>query len=151
MEPNPKARPQRSPRGKRAELSAWIAREQPAIIGEREYAAIQSALAPVSSSHLRRLLRECGAKLTPLVEGVRQDSFESLERTLLALLDEYDRGDSPRRQQLRQWIIESKDRSRLALKRDPQKQEMILWMLTWLENPPLFREWLDLRKRARTT
>jgi len=28
------------------------------------------------------------------------------------------------------------------------KEEMVLWMLTWLENPGVFATWLELRKRA---
>jgi len=150
MEHKPKAPPrsQRSPRGKRADLAAWIERERPAEIGEFQRDALQTALAPVSPSYLRRLLRESAVKLAPLVEGVRQESFESLERSLLALLEEYDRGDPPRRARIRKLVIEAKDHARLAAKRHPPKEEMILWMLTWLENPPLFREWLELRKRA---
>jgi hypothetical protein len=155
MEHNPKAPlgPQRNPHGKRAELAAWIERQRPAEIGETELAALQTALAPVSSGYLRRLLRESPVKLAPMVEGVRQGSFESLERSLLALLDEYDRGDVFRRARVRNLVIEAKDHAKFAANRsqsggDPEKEEMILWMLTWLENPPLFREWVQLRKRA---
>jgi hypothetical protein len=150
MDPNLKAsRQPQKPRGKRAELMAWMeARERAGEIGEEEYGQICRALAPVSAGYLRKLLRESGAALAPLVEGVRQDSMESLERTLLALLGEYERSDPFRRKQIRDLIIEAKDHARLAARRNPQKQEMILWMLTWLENPSLFREWLALRKRA---
>jgi hypothetical protein len=155
MEPNPKASPlrQRNPRGKRAELAVWIERERPAEIGEAELHAIATALVPVSAGYLRRLLRETGVQLAPMVGGVRQDSFESLENSLLGLLDEYERGDAARRMQVRKLVIEAKDHARLAAirsrpARNPAKEEMILWMLTWLENPPLFREWLALRKRT---
>jgi hypothetical protein len=43
-------------------------------------------LAPISAGYLRRLLRSSGVVLHPLVEGVRQEDLESLERSLLALL-----------------------------------------------------------------
>jgi hypothetical protein len=129
-------------------LAAWIEREQPLEIGEPQLYELRAALAPVSAGYLRRLLRESGTKLTPMVEGVRQESFESLERSLLALLDEYDSGDATRRAQVRKRVIEAKDHARLAARRHPLKEEMILWMLTWLENPSLFRAWLELRKRA---
>ncbi len=155
MEPSPKAppRPQRKPRGKRADLAAWIESERPAEIGEAELRAIETALAPVSAGYLRRLLRDTGLKLAALVAGVRQESFESLENSLLALLDEYKLGDAARRMRVRKLVIEAKDHARLAANRfrparNPAKEEMILWMLTWLENPPLFRDWLELRKRA---
>ena len=156
MDPNPKASPSpRRPRGKRAELAAWIERERPARIGEPELAAIEAALGPFSSpGYLRRLLRGCGVDLAPIVEGVRQESFESLEQSLLALLDEYERGEAARCKQVRKLVIEAKDHAKFAANRlgparNPAKEEMILWMLTWLENPPLFPEWAQLRRRAR--
>ena len=43
-----------------------------AEIGEAEWQDLRDALAPVSEGYLRRLLRESGAKLAPLVEGIRQ-------------------------------------------------------------------------------
>ncbi len=107
---------------------------------------LRALLAPVSQSYLRRLLRESGVPLDPLVEGVRQTSFEELERTLLAL-GECDRAAA------RRLIIEAKDHARLAMRRmegeaRAAKEEMILWMLTWLENPDAFPVWLRLRKTA---
>ena len=48
-------------------------------------------------------------------------------------------------------MIEAKDHARWAA-RNPEKraekQEMALWMLTWLENPPLFPQWVKLRREA---
>jgi len=108
---------------------------------------------------LRRLLRSSGLPLAPVVEGVRQDSFAELERTLLALERELEAaleaGDEARARACRRAVIEAKDHARLAL-RNPRthpdkaacKQEMILWMLTWLENPGVFPAWLGLRQQA---
>jgi hypothetical protein len=161
MDPNPgkaasppSRRPRRSARGKRAELARWLEREQPAEIGEREWTAIELGLAPVSSGYLRRLLRESGVRLAPVVEGVRQEDMTTLERSLLALFDEYERGDAARRAMVRRLVIEAKDHARWSARRKPDtrpvKEEMALWMLTWLENPPLFRQWVQLRKRSET-
>jgi len=96
--------------------------------------------------------------LAPLVEGVRQESFDHLERTLQALHQEYLRalatGDRERQRACRQLVIEAKDHARWALRRasDPEskarRQEMIQWMLVWLENPEIFPQWLRLRKRV---
>jgi hypothetical protein len=101
------------------------------------------------------MLRESGVALAPLVEGVRQDTFEDLERTLLALEREYAAGDEARRSACRREVIAAKDRARWAQRRlaeaDPRREiraEMFLWMLTWLENPSVFPAWLALRKRA---
>ena len=98
------------------------------------------------------MLRQSGVPLAPLVEGVRQDSFEDLERTLLALEREYAAADEPRRTACRREVIAAKDRARWALRRLPEadprrelKQEMSLWMLTWLENPGVFSAWITLR------
>lgn len=136
--PSPPRKQPPSPR-KRTKLAGWLA-EHPGTVGPAEWDALQAALAPVSASYLRRLLRESGAPLHPLVEGVRQDSLAALERTLLALLEQ-DHAAA------RKLIIEAKDHARLALKKHPEKDEMILWMLTWLENPGIFPQWLALRKR----
>ncbi len=109
----------------------------------RHLPGIREALGPISDSYLRRLLRDSGAPLDPLVEGVRQTGFDELERTLLALLD-CDRAEA------RPLVIEAKEHAKLALKRKPDaaREEMILWMLTWLENPDAFPVWLRLRKNV---
>jgi hypothetical protein len=132
-------------------LRAWLAEHQPERIGDAEFTAIAAALAPVSERYLRELVRAAGVPLEPLVEGVSQHSLEDLERTLLGLLDEYERGEHRR---ARSAVILAKDHARFALRRLPAtdervvvKQEILLWLMTWLENPPLFRDWVVLRKR----
>jgi hypothetical protein len=140
--------------GRRADLERWLSEVRPEVVGEREWDALLRDLAPVSESYLRRLLRESGVALAPLVEGVRQDSLERLEVSLLAMLDEYEAG---KHAAARKAVITAKDHARLAARKpekraEPekraQKDEMILWMITWLENPPLFRDWLRLRKKV---
>jgi hypothetical protein len=128
-------------RGKRAELADWLARTQPPEVGEAQFQELRLALAPISESYLRRLLRESGARLAPLVEGVRQGSLDELESTLLVLLDEYERGGPERRATVRRLVITAKDHARWA-----GKDEMVLWLTTWLENPPVFRQWSALRR-----
>lgn len=110
-------------------------------------------MAPVSEAYLRRLLRESGAPLAPVVAGVRQGSLPELERSLLDLGEEYARareaGDKARERLCRRLVIEAKDHARWALRRGrAEKEEMILWMLTWLENPGVFPAWVELRKKA---
>ena len=148
----PPSRTEKTPgknRGKRAELAHWLEERRPAHIGEGEFEELLSALAPVSESYLRKLLRDSGVPLAPLIEGVRQANFDELEATLLALLDEYESGDTGRRATLRRLVITAKDHARWAARRadtHPEKDEMIRWMITWLENPPVFREWVKLRR-----
>jgi hypothetical protein len=129
--------------GKRAELADWLARTQPPQVGEMQFDELRVILAPISESYLRRLLRESGVALAPLVEGVRQGTLEDLESTLLVLLDEYERSGPDRRAAVRRLVITAKDHARWA-----GKEEMVLWMTTWLENPPVFRQWLVLRRGA---
>lgn len=140
-----------NPRGKRADLARWLERERPARIGEREWARLHVDLGSVSGSYLRRLLRESGVPLSPLVEGVRQQTFEALESSLLSLLKEYESCDPGGRSAVRRLVIEAKDHARWAARKSEkraEKEEMALWMLTWLDNPPLFPDWVRLRRLA---
>ncbi len=133
---------------------------KPASIGDTEWSALKTELGGISDSYLRKLLRETSVPLAALVEGVRQESFADLERTLLALLAELDgartSGDTDRLVRCRRAVLAAKDHARWAA-RNPratpekiaEKQEMAQWMLVWLENPGLFPQWLRLRKRAR--
>jgi hypothetical protein len=143
--------PTKESRGKRTDLLRWLERVRPARIGEREWAMLHVELAPISGSHLRRLLRESGVPLAPLVEGVRQETFDALESSLLNLLAEYERGDAAAKASVRRSVIEAKDHARWAARipdKRAEKQEMALWILTWLENPPLFPQWVRLRREA---
>jgi len=135
-------------KGKTAELARWLAERHPARIGEAELSELASALAPVSESYLRKLVRRCGVPLDPMVAGVRQGNFDELEESLRLLLEEYERGDASRRQAVRRLVITAKDHARLAGRnpaRRTEKDEMVLWLTTWLENPPLFPAWAAIR------
>ncbi len=140
-------------RRKKAILEHLAKRCAATPVSEEEFQELLATFAPVSETSLRRALRESGLPLAPLVEGVRQDNFAELERTLLAVLGEYQAaGGRERRMLCRRAVIRAKDHARLALKRlsgerRAAKEEMILWMLEWLENPGLFPQWLALRKR----
>ena len=125
------------------------------MIDENAWAAIRQAIAPVSDSYLRKLVRSTGYPMSPVLEGVLQDSFGDLERTLIAMQQGYENAPAENRRQYRVAVITAKDHAKWALRReglDParklEKEEMLLWMLTWLENPALFSTWLAIRKRA---
>jgi hypothetical protein len=136
-------------RGKSAELARWLDERRTPRIGEAEFAELRAALAPVSENYLRKLVLNCGVPLDPMVEGVRQSTFEELETSLLRLLEEYEPADAPRRMAVRRLVITAKDHARLAA-RNPEKradkEEMILWLTTWLENPPVFGDWVRIRR-----
>lgn len=127
------------------------------IVTEAEFDALLAPYAPVSRETLRKLLRETGIALSPVVEGVRQNDFEELERTLGNLTVEYERaaGDSGRRRTLRRLVITAKDHARFAARRTKDesrrrmKEEMAEWLLVWLENPAIFPQWVRLRRATR--
>jgi hypothetical protein len=78
-----------------------------------------------------------------MVEGVRQSNLGALELSLLSLLTEYEAGGAEHRQAVRKLVITAKEHARWA-----GKEEHVLWLTTWLENPPLFPAWARLRKSA---
>ncbi len=142
-------------------LAGWLATRRPERITEFVWEELRVALASVREDRLRRLLRETGLPLEPLVEGVRQDSLEEAARTLEALAREYrsalERGDARRAAECRRLVMTAKQRARWAAENprvDPAKRtvkrELLLWMLTWLENPLLFEPWLRLRRTVTT-
>lgn len=114
-------------------------------------------LAPISESYLRHLLAESGISVEPPFGGVRQRTFAELEQSLVELEEVYTRakqtGDRPRAQLCRNVVIQAKDHARLAA-RSPKtapakravKDEMVRWMLIWLDNPGVFPAWVKLRK-----
>jgi hypothetical protein len=140
---------------KRARLDAYLRDSGITLIDENAWAGIREAIAPVSDSYLRKLVRATGLAMSPVVEGVSQDSFAELERTLVALQQGYEAAAAGNRREYRVAVITAKDHAKWALRKqgiDParrlEKEEMLLWMLTWLENPALFSTWLAIRKRA---
>ena len=106
---------------------------------------------------MRRLVADAGIAVEAPFGGVRQKTFEELERSLLEMEEVYtrasDAGDRTRAQQCRNAVIQAKDHARLAARgaktspeKKAQKEEMIQWMLVWLENPGIFPAWVKLRK-----
>ena len=136
---------------KRSILAEYLAATKAAHVDEQLASELTALLSPVSAAYLRRLLRQSGVPLAPMVEGVNQESLDHLERTLLALAGEYESG----RREARRMVIEAKERLRWSEARatDPErradKSEMLLWVMTWLENPAAFPVWVRLRKRTR--
>ena len=79
-----------------------------------------------------------------MVEGVRQSNLGALELSLLALLVEYESGDAAHKRAVRKLVITARDHAKWT-----HKEENLLWLTTWLENPPLFPAWALLRKPIR--
>lgn len=143
---------------RKARLQSLIQDRGITAVDEAAFAELQAALAPIGDRALRKLLRDTGLPLAPTVEGVRQENFAELERTLIALQAECESavaaGDRVRARQCRNLVITAKDHARLAARtaRDEQrakpKEDMASWMLVWLENPALFSQWVRLWRQA---
>lgn len=145
---------------KKAQLADWLAGRPVQRISEADAREIALRLAPISDKYLQTLLRGAEIPLAPLVEGVRQESLDEAERTLLALEQEYRAGraagDPARAEQCRRAVILAKEHARFAAtrlrdeERRRDREEMIEWMVHWLEHPAAFPSWIALRRRALT-
>lgn len=125
------------------QIRAWLDARAIARVSEQVYSELGGAFPMLRS--LRRAVRQCGVPLDPLVEGVRQDCFEELARTLVALEHAYEAGEQNRTRAL---VIEAKAHARFSAAKRPEKREMVEWMLVWLHDPSLFETWVKLRLRA---
>jgi hypothetical protein len=116
-----------------------------------------TALAPISESYLRHLLADIGVPVEAPFGGVRQKTFEELEQSLIEMEEAYGRartaGDRQRAKLCRNAVIQAKDHARLSARspktcaeKSSMKQEMVEWMLVWLENPGVFPAWVKLRR-----
>ena len=131
-------------------LRQFLSNPVPCRVEPGQFAELAAQLAPISASYLRHLLRDSGVPLNALVEGVRQDSFDHLARTLAALSESYQTAPHD----ARALVLEAKAHAKLALRRDPDptaRQLKIDWRIRWLENPPIFPLWVSLQKRVTET
>jgi len=139
-------------------LAEYLASRQPARITEAVWLEARAHLAPVSGSYLRDLLQTTGIPVDQPWAGIRQHTFEELESSLREMLEVYrasqTAGDRERARHARRQVIAAKDRAKFAA-RNPrsnrekraQKEEMVQWMLVWLENAEVFPAWVEARRR----
>jgi hypothetical protein len=146
-------------RSAKQRLRDYLAANQPAAITEAVWQHLLHTLAPVSESYLRDLLRATGLPFHQPYAGIRQHTFEELEQSLVDVLQVYrdalSNGQRDRARYCRRQVIAAKDRAKFLAStprstpdKRTQKEEMALWMLTWLENPEVFPAWVDARKKA---
>ena len=157
MPPRNTVVPSRGNKSKKTQLGEFLARRKLGEIRETEWRELVALLSPISESYLRKLLEENNISVEPPFGGVRQKTFGELEQSLLDFERVYtvakESGDRDRAQLCRSVVIQAKDHARLAA-RSPNtaqekkavKEEMIQWMLVWLENPGVFPAWVRLRR-----
>ncbi|HLK63331.1 MAG TPA: hypothetical protein VKU19_07820 [Bryobacteraceae bacterium] len=141
----------------RQRLRDYLAVEQPAAVTEAVWRDLVERLGPVSESYLRELIGAAGVPIEQPYAGVDQHTLEGLEGSLRALLQVYleamAAGNRERARYCRRQVIGAKDRAkflvqnpRTAPERKVLKEEMVQWMLVWLENPEVFPAWVETRK-----
>ncbi|HTM49326.1 MAG TPA: hypothetical protein VL285_11610 [Bryobacteraceae bacterium] len=147
---------------KRRRLEKYLRERPGASLDAAEWHELIALLAPVSTSYLRGLLHEAGVGIAQPFDGARLTSFEELERSLLEMEKVYTEAVASGNRALaaacRQAVIQAKDRARLIARNSKveaekrrQKEQMVEWLLVWLENPGIFETWAALRKRAAAT
>jgi hypothetical protein len=135
----------------RERLAEYVRRRPPRPVDRNEWEDLREKLSPVPERILRALLRETGVPMEPLVAGVDQSSFASLEASLMALLEAYREGEQAT---CRRLIIRAKEHARWASRRAKdesrrvEKEEMAEWMRIWLENPAIFPAWVRVRRQV---
>lgn len=140
-------------------LREYLEARPPSAITEAVWRELLDRLTPVSESYLRELLRETALPFEQPYAGIRQHTWEELEQSLGEILlvyrDAIAAGDRDRARYCRRQVIGAKDRARFMARdrRTPpekkaQKEEMVEWMLVWLENPEVFPAWVEARKRV---
>jgi hypothetical protein len=138
------------------QLRDYLAAERPAAITEAVWTSLMERLAPVSESYLRDLLRNTGLPFAQPYAGIRQHTFEEFERSLRDMLRVYTEAMAAGNRDLasycRRQVIGAKDRAKFVAgnartppERKAQQEEMVQWMLVWLENPEVFPAWADAR------
>ena len=140
-------------------LGEYLAAAPPAAITEAIWRDMLTHLSPVSESYLRELLRATGLPFEQPYAGIRQHTFEELEESLREMLGVYVEsvagGNRERARYCRRQVIGAKDRAKwmaadekVAAEKRAQKEEMVRWMMVWLENPEVFPAWVEVRKRV---
>ena len=146
------------PPSKKHRILAWLADRGWDRVSEDRATELAQSFPDCSDDTVRTTLIESRLPMAPLVEGVVQSAYPQIEASLAALLVEYsaaqELGDTARLQLIRSVVIRAKQHAEFAsnnLKINQRKRkvkaEMALWLHTWLENPPLFPTWVDIRKR----
>lgn len=118
-------------------MLAWLANQQTAHVDTALLERLQDAFPGATEHSVRAVLQGSGLELAPMVEGVRQDTFAHLRRTLTALAAEYEGADRAVRQRVRRMVI---DQSAPSARRPPREMTLT-WRLASKWDPhPLWRK-----------
>jgi hypothetical protein len=158
----------------KALVLAYLEANKPAMIDPAEMAAIHGHVTaqsqrgkPVSRRYLLEILsstdvgiaRSLGGLPVDLRHRVHSHDQQTAAASLLDMQNEYEaareKNDRVRAGDCRRAVMQAKDRLKLVLRRRnlaperrAEKQEVLEWFLVWLENPSVFEQWLQARRRA---
>jgi hypothetical protein len=121
-------------------------------IGASEWAALRTEFPNRSETCLRGWLRGSDVFIEPPYTGIGVKTLAELEHSLTAFACVYLENIEVRKI-CRAVVIQAKDRARFAaanVRATPEKralkEEMVQWMLVWLDDPAMFGAWVKLRK-----
>lgn len=152
----------------------YLDERRPAVVDERVLSSIEAEVRkelgrqrPVSRSYLLDVLSGTTVEISRSLGGLPVDlrhrvHFADADQAAASLLDmqrEYEAarngGAVERARDVRRAVRKSKDRLRLLPRRPGlspdkrrEKQELLEWFLVWLENPEVFAQWIELRRRS---
>ena len=152
----------------------YLEQRRPVLVDEEVLWSIEAEISkalrrerPVSRSYLLEVLSATTVEISRSLGGLPVDlrhrvHFADTDQAAASLLDmqrEYEEarngGNAERARDVRRAVRKSKDRLRLLLGRRSlsadkrrEKQELIEWFLVWLENPEVFLQWIELRRRS---
>lgn len=152
---------------KKAAIQAWLDRERPGVFGARHAAAVRRAVpARLTDRYLRDVVEAYGVEVAADLGGLPRDLLELIHIETLAGAEAALAGLEKRRQALLpgdRAALEALQRAgrrvrekALLVARNAQAhqavrdewQEIGQWFLVWLQNPDLFANWLELRKKS---
>ena len=140
------------------QVDQYLRDREPGPVSEAEWYTLLGHLAPVSPDYLRRLLYKAGAEVQQPFGGIHFGSLDELEASLASMEEAYQHavltGDRTRAALCRRVVIEARRKLRLLAAnsridefRRAGLAEMDFWLRVWLENPPIFRSWVALRRK----
>lgn len=149
---------------KKSAIQAWLERERPAVFGARQAAAVRREMQTrLTDRYLRDVVESCGVEVAADLGGLPPDllpliHIETLAaaETALTELDQRrqfaDRAGlealqrAGRRVREKAALVARNARAHPAVR--AEWEEIGNWCLIWLQNPDLFANWLELRKKS---
>ncbi|MDQ6700351.1 MAG: hypothetical protein M3Z36_09210 [Acidobacteriota bacterium] len=136
----------------RQRLRDYLSTRKWTSVGKEEWQQLRREFPGIAENSLREMLQESTIEIAQPYCGVRQKSLEDLESSLLGLYGVY-AGHPDQAGTCRKLVIQAKDRARFVTRNakviEPvraMKEEMVRWMLVWLDDPSMFESWVRARK-----